>query len=433
MTYIPKPIDTSKVSLPASVQGLVERLARNVHDGWAQQHIKEGWVSGPTTDLANRVHAMLVPYEQLTNAEQEYDRISVEQTLKPLVALGYRILPPGHVTMASVATLDSDPVSKSDVAVTGNAERLFDLCHATTAELYHEADKAAVRQQRYHRCLAVMAAVCGTVAALFALMQLATPLRSSWQSALESVFAAAAVLSVVLGMLGSRKARWLLERHKAEQLISLRFRALAAMLDGSGHVVDDEGLRACIQEQVRRITEMNESDVRRWMARDHRKNQPPCPANWPVLAVRQLYLQHRLKPQMEYFAARARKGLHTERWSSRLAPAAFFASVAFVFSHFVYELMRGGHGDLFSILLVLMAAALPLIGSGFRTLRGAFEFGRNALRFEANNASLARLVAHLEATNDPAVAAEDMWACEQLLETEHRQWLHLMAESEWFG
>ncbi|MCE5326603.1 MAG: hypothetical protein LLG01_09315 [Planctomycetaceae bacterium] len=85
------------------------------------------------------------------------------------------------------------------------------------------------------------------------------------------------------------------------------------------------------------------------------------------------------------------------------------------------------------VLLVLMAAALPLVGSGLRTLRGAFEFGRNALRFEANRSALARLAAHLEAANDPTIVATDMWACEQLLEAEHRQWLHLMTESEWFG
>ncbi|MCE5326604.1 MAG: hypothetical protein LLG01_09320 [Planctomycetaceae bacterium] len=264
MTYTPRPIDTSRIDLPADLQALAERLARNVHEAWAHQHLKEGWVSGPATDIANRVHAMLVPYEQLTRSEQDYDRIAVEQTLKPLLAIGYRILPPARGTAAAAAleALGTVPVPAGASSDAETASRFFDLCEAETAAQYHQADQAAIRQQQYHRRVAATAAICGTVAALFALLQLAEPLRGSWQTVLESLFAGAAVLSVVLGVVGSRKARWLLERHKAEQLATLRFRALGAMIEGCTHVADDDGLRAVVRQQTQHIADVGESDVR---------------------------------------------------------------------------------------------------------------------------------------------------------------------------
>lgn len=39
------------------------------HESWMQERLSNGWVYGPVTDKPNRVHACLVPYEQLP-AEQ---------------------------------------------------------------------------------------------------------------------------------------------------------------------------------------------------------------------------------------------------------------------------------------------------------------------------------------------------------------------------
>ena len=46
-TYVPEPIDTSHVVLPADVLELREKLAENNHEVWAAQRIAQGWTFGP--------------------------------------------------------------------------------------------------------------------------------------------------------------------------------------------------------------------------------------------------------------------------------------------------------------------------------------------------------------------------------------------------
>lgn len=91
MTYQPKPIDTSKVTLTQEINDLTELLARNSHDIWGQQRIAEGWKCGTRRDDAKKEHPDLVPYEELPESEKEYDRQAAIQTLKAIIALGYHI------------------------------------------------------------------------------------------------------------------------------------------------------------------------------------------------------------------------------------------------------------------------------------------------------------------------------------------------------
>ena len=91
MHYDPHPIDTAHIDLPADVAELTERLAENTHDVWARQRMKEGWTFGPKRDDAGKYHPGLVPYADLSETEKEYDRKTAVETLKMIVAMGYRI------------------------------------------------------------------------------------------------------------------------------------------------------------------------------------------------------------------------------------------------------------------------------------------------------------------------------------------------------
>ena len=91
MTYEPRPLDTSGVSLDPGLLALTEQLARNAHDIWARQRLAEGWTHGPRRDDALRQHPDLVPYAELPESEKTYDRDAALETLKAIVALGYRI------------------------------------------------------------------------------------------------------------------------------------------------------------------------------------------------------------------------------------------------------------------------------------------------------------------------------------------------------
>lgn len=94
MTYQPRPIDTSRVALPADLLALTERLAENAHDIWASQRLADGWTCGPKRDDAARRHPDLVLYADLPDSEKVYDRRAAMETLKAIIALGYRIVKP---------------------------------------------------------------------------------------------------------------------------------------------------------------------------------------------------------------------------------------------------------------------------------------------------------------------------------------------------
>ena len=91
MDYAPKPIDTSRIQLSPEIVELEELLARHAHDVWARQRLKDGWRYGPERSDSLKEHPGLVPYEQLLETEKQYDRNAASETLKAILACGYRI------------------------------------------------------------------------------------------------------------------------------------------------------------------------------------------------------------------------------------------------------------------------------------------------------------------------------------------------------
>lgn len=90
--YTPQPIDTSKVKLPEELDSLVEIIAKNVHEVWALNRITEGWSYGSLRNDELKQHPCLVPYENLTEVEKDYDRNTAIETLKLIVHLGFKIV-----------------------------------------------------------------------------------------------------------------------------------------------------------------------------------------------------------------------------------------------------------------------------------------------------------------------------------------------------
>lgn len=91
MTYQPKPIQTDAVKLSPELEQLMEKLARNTHENWAAGRMSQGWTWGPMRDDEKKHHPCLIPYEELSEEEKEYDRRTSGETLKVILALGYRI------------------------------------------------------------------------------------------------------------------------------------------------------------------------------------------------------------------------------------------------------------------------------------------------------------------------------------------------------
>ncbi len=89
--YNPKPIDTSDIVLTDDLNELVEQMAENVHDIWAQSRMQQGWTYGPERNDELKHHPCLIPYGELPEVEKSYDRDTAVETLKLILKLGFRI------------------------------------------------------------------------------------------------------------------------------------------------------------------------------------------------------------------------------------------------------------------------------------------------------------------------------------------------------
>lgn len=90
-TYQPQLIDLRQVTLPEGIEELREAIAENAHDRWAIERQSEGWTYGPKRDDLRLESPDMLPYSQLPESEKQYDRIMASDTLKLLIALGYKI------------------------------------------------------------------------------------------------------------------------------------------------------------------------------------------------------------------------------------------------------------------------------------------------------------------------------------------------------
>ena len=90
-SYVPQPMDTSDIQLPEQLNELVEQMAKNVHEVWAESRMREGWSYGEQRNDALKQHPCLIPYEELPDSEREYDRSTALQTLKLICKLGFKI------------------------------------------------------------------------------------------------------------------------------------------------------------------------------------------------------------------------------------------------------------------------------------------------------------------------------------------------------
>ena len=89
--YVPQPVNTEHIQLPAELLELTEQIAENVHENWSLGRLQEGWVYGPERDDVKKTTPCLVPYDQLTEGEKAFDRNTALETLKLIIALGYKI------------------------------------------------------------------------------------------------------------------------------------------------------------------------------------------------------------------------------------------------------------------------------------------------------------------------------------------------------
>jgi hypothetical protein len=90
--YNPTPLASGRVSLNADLLALAELLAKNTHEVWAKERLRQKWRFGPKRDDDKKEHPRLVPYDKLPEAEKKVDRQVARETIKAILALGFRIV-----------------------------------------------------------------------------------------------------------------------------------------------------------------------------------------------------------------------------------------------------------------------------------------------------------------------------------------------------
>ena len=363
------------------------------------------------------------------------------------------------------------------------------------AEWFDDADTRAVKYRGIHRWMTGFAASFATVAVAAAIIGLSfypngftlppAAKLPPWKSVLdhaELFCAGITVLAVLIGRIGRFKDKWLLHRHHAESYRLLRYRFLIHPAVWRGN---EESARLWIES---RLKEVGSTTLKGAVA----ESSPHGPfegtqSRLPRATLRALteyYLSRRLNPQKEYLANRIQRNEFSD-WIRALLPWFFFLSIVAVICKALVQSVSLRWEGYFA----LTAALLPAAAAGVRTWRGAFEFSRNKGRFEAAHHALRELERRLvnegfsavegqgaaerspagrritlreeqvltatqfrqmsvrteeptadgtapepddEDTDAYAILRDLSW-CEHILETEHREWLRLMYETEWFG
>lgn len=90
--YIPHPADLSDIELPEELKPLIETIAKNIHEVWAQSRLAQEWTYGKERNDQLKTHPGLVPYEKLTETEKQYDRDTGITALKLIIKEGFKII-----------------------------------------------------------------------------------------------------------------------------------------------------------------------------------------------------------------------------------------------------------------------------------------------------------------------------------------------------
>ena len=330
-------------------------------------------------------------------------------------------------------------------ATPGLPDRLragLEFLQARLLPVWENLDRAAGRAQNCHRALAAAAIAGGGLAILFGIGQLvcAAAGRAAWKHTLtwaELASVIVALLAVAIGFKVKVHHRWLVCRQAAERLRSLKFESLSR----PELWCDPASWSAQLIPEIEALTRLDYKAVEKWI-----RGGPayPAPSGAPtcviapdeITALAEFYRWKRQAVQERFFTDRA--AAHRDStWLLRLrAPVILFLlSVVMVVLHAILDLVthEAGSGASVALLLVALAAGLPVLGFCLRAWFGAFELPRRARLFEAKADQLNTAIDWLQ--NDRQDAARTLYHIrhgEDFFLTEHREWCRLLSEAEWF-
>jgi hypothetical protein len=366
---------------------------------------------------------------------------------------------------------------------------LFNALSLVQDTIYHpftRCDQQALYYQKRYQQISIAAVVGGAVTILVAILEFIYPGGDEFLTYVEAGAGIVTLVLIAIGQVGQFKEKWLTARYKAENLRLLKFRNLTDPRLWCPPI-DMKLLREELEAEVHKLETHNYDKAKAWASAGvyPRICAPPC-ANTCDEALHELidyYRPKRLHSQTEYLSQKAEKSERKGAWTARVVRWVFFASFAFVLTHLVLQLHAKYENDMasrhaqeivtqsvkehgtnaradaadptrtssggsetgiapnsaraddafFAMLLIALAAALPVIAAGFRSYRGSREFERNALRHQATRDSVEELERQLRTSSDLNDKFRLLGFCELVLEMDCREFMRLLCEVEWYG
>jgi hypothetical protein len=450
MTYEPKPLDTQGVDLQ-HLQGVTEFLAEQVHEAWAAKRVAEGWSHGPARDDVKKQTPNLVPYDQLSEEDKDYDRRVSSHTLALLLQRGYRIVAPGAETLfglqaALTESVEDDftPDLPDSPEIPAPLRERLTAINEIIAEDFKQWDGAASDCQRTYLRASLRCTLCVMSAIALALYQVAgypTPgLHYLVIPIVELLLVVNASRYVLHDYRHQWKDNWLLNRARTERVRALKYHALLDPELWSAATLPQ--VTAKLRQEVVELRLAGPHNLATWLER---------PSVIPVRsflsgdlsldqAICNYYWRRRVIAQLKHASKKAMSHEHEDNRTKVYGTVLFFAVLAFVFSHLLVDMVcheqleaKVPFPSFLSKLLAVLAALVPAIGAALHVYRSGREWGRNHLRMKALGLKLNLFRTELER---PATLSQHLFTihqCENTLLAEQQQWLQLMKECEWYG
>lgn len=312
---------------------------------------------------------------------------------------------------------------------------------------YARADSEALLHQKRHRLLSRVAIIGGGLAIGFAILQLALkqslPAWTGMVGWLEGVAVLAGLAAVVFGLWAKSDDQWFIQRHVAERLRMLKFQALGRTEFWSGQM---EEWRRWVGEELAGIQAIGDiKTVKAWATSGHAEPfepvPPACLQDETALATVIYYRRKRVDFQAAYFRRQSERFKMEAPWLHQAGLPLFFGSIVMVILHFIAD-YAGHHThdhaaarfwEIVGVWALALAALLPVLGFGARAWIAAFERTRSAHQFQAKHRGLVRSSDDLARDQaDCAATMHHIAHVEHFLEHEHREWLRLLLDAEWF-
>jgi hypothetical protein len=347
------------------------------------------------------------------------------------------------------ADFDMDDAPEAQVlAPFGELQDALGWLESKITGLWQAANQEALRCQARHRRLARVAIAAGTAAIVLAVVQLSIkqtlPGLTTVALVLELIAVAAAVIAVVVGLKAKFDRRWLGQRHRAQRLRMIKFRSLVQLW-----CLEPDLWQESVRQQLSMLADTDDVTIDKWLREEIAEpivlDSLKCEPDAAVLRALTIYYRFkRVEFQASYFNRRREDfERETGRWLHLSLPL-FLISVACVVIHFALEMWAhrldrpgseaaASYFEAVAVWFVALAAIIPVLGVGVRAWFSAFELPRSANLFAAKHRALQHLTNSLQEDAGKVLPTlRHMVQAEYFLEQEHREWLRLLRDTEWF-